>query len=75
MSAIIHSRRYHMEQLMIIEFREDDFKLKVEKWCEAGWTLVVGSQGMYSNEHDNRYWVWMQEPALESEDIDLDIGL
>lgn len=65
-----------MEQKMIMESKEDHFKAEIEKWCEARWTVVPGSQGIYANDWGAKYWVWMQDNRCyvsSHKDITLDI--
>lgn len=72
-----------MEQKMIMHYSISHFEESIEKWCEAGWRVVPGSQGMWQEDRSTtdhspreKYWVWIQEPIVfESEDISLDIGL
>ena len=63
-----------MKQQMIMNTKWGAFEDRIKNWCEAGWTVVLGSQGMHSmSGYSQMFWVWMQEPAPETTDIDLDI--
>ena len=57
-----------MEQRMIMHHSIIDFEEAIDEWCELGWTVVPGTQGMWQEDRsttDNspreKYWVWMQD--------------
>lgn len=72
-----------MKQQMIMNTKWGSFMDEIQNWCEAGWTVVPGTQGMFSSHDIEMFWVWIQQPfrlesgsapaEFEFEGIDLDI--
>lgn len=61
-------------QKMIMDWHATRFGETVNKWIEAEWTVVPGTQGIYTNvSGDSHFWVWMQEPKDTGDEITLDI--